>query len=90
MEKLERRLLENIFDSLDRLFDRECIVQDTYSLLFATDLALKEYNTKLYLSEYVLELDKVLKMNSLYEVKREEALTITDKLRFELSDLLDN
>lgn len=88
MTKLAKQLLENIFDSLDRLFDRECRVIDLYALLFVSDLALKEQNSKFCFTEYINKLDKVIKTNNSEEFKRDKALTATDNLRSQLNELL--
>lgn len=88
MNKLEKQLLENIFDSLDRLFDKECGVVDLYALSFASNLALKEQNSKVCLTEIINELDKILKTKNSDEDKRYMALEATDNLRSELNDLL--
>lgn len=88
MNKLEKRLLENIFDSLDRLFDRECKVIDLHALLFASDLALKQFNSRIHLADLINELDKILKRMNSDEEQRKRTLAVTDNLRNELNELL--
>jgi len=49
-------LLGNVFDSLDRLFDRESSAIDVYALLFATQNALPSSDHCPDLGSYVDEL----------------------------------
>ena len=37
MDREDKQLLENLFDSLDRLFDRESRVLDVFQILYATE-----------------------------------------------------
>jgi len=41
MDARDKKLLENLFDSLDRLFDGDSKVIDIWQLVFATETALK-------------------------------------------------
>lgn len=41
MTAREQKLLENVLDALDRLFDRQSFAVDTWALLFATCEALR-------------------------------------------------
>lgn len=88
MDKLQKQLLENIFDSLDRLFDRECRVIDLYALLFASDIALGGFNHSISLSEYTNKLEKIMKSRISEDDQMDMALIATDNLRCELNDLL--
>jgi hypothetical protein len=51
MTKVEKELLENILDGLDRLFGRESSAIGIYALIFATSKALSH-------TEYFSPLDK--------------------------------
>lgn len=87
MKPLERRILENVFDALDRLFDHNCQVEDVHDLLFASNIALKDLGSSVCLNDYVNSLESIIKTNDSNELKRELSLEETDKLRFILNDL---
>lgn len=84
----EKELLENLFDSLDRLFDRHCRIYDVHDLMVATDVALKSLGSTFKLTECINELKPIIRSERSEEDKREQALIVTDSLRFKLSDLL--
>jgi len=88
MHDSEKQILENLFDALDRLFDHKCQVVDVHDLLFASELALKEFNPSIDLSGYRTALSLILKKNSSYEEQRKSALNSTETLRSELNELL--
>lgn len=88
MKKKEKELLENLFDSLDRLFDRNCQIYDVHDLMVATEIALKSLESKFQLTDYINDLKPIIKSNKSEEDKREQALVVTDSLRFKLDDLL--
>jgi len=60
MNKLDTELLENVFDSLDRLFDRESNVVDVHALLFSTQHALSNEGSCPNLDKYVRDLSTVV------------------------------
>jgi hypothetical protein len=88
MNIIEKRLLENVFDSLDRLFDKECKVIDFYALIFASDIALKETKSSVRLSEYIDKLDTILKAGGSENKQRECTISATNSLRDKLNELL--
>ena len=88
LSKTETQLLENLFDSLDRLFDRECQVIEVYAIMFATQHALKPYNTALSLDDYAEGLQKIARNEEDFESQSQRALELTDDLRIILDDLL--
>ena len=88
MDQEDKQLLGNVFDSLDRLFDRESRVIDVYQLLYATDKAIENDDVKISLSGYVIELGKIVRENESEEIQRERALMVTDKLREALNEFL--
>lgn len=88
MNKIEKQLLENIFDALDRLFDRKCNAIDVHALIFASEKALGETFAEIQFSDYESKLNKIIRNGKSDEIQREEALEVTNKLRSELNDLL--
>ncbi|WHI53006.1 hypothetical protein P3339_09660 [Microbulbifer sp. MLAF003] len=87
MTEIEIELLENLFDSLDKLFDRKCTVFDLTSELQTTQSRLG-LNPPIDLNPYLEKLNKLIKSEESEEAKRNEALAITNKLREQLNDLL--
>ena len=89
MTKDERELLENILDGLDRLFDRESNAIDLYTLVFATSKALS--NTKYFsiLDDTATQLKTVVLAELKSDDERNEALKVTNNLRFFLAENLD-
>ncbi len=88
MSEKEKELLENLFDSLDRLFDRHCQLYDVHDLMVATEVALESLDSSFQLAKYIEELKSAVKSGKSEEDKRELALTVTESLRFKLNDLL--
>lgn len=88
MNKLDIELLENVFDSLDRLFDRETNVVDVHALLFSTQHALSNESSCPNLDKYVCDLSSVVSSGESSQEQREQALDITNSLRAILSDTL--
>jgi hypothetical protein len=88
MNQSERQLLENLFDALDRLFDRESKVVDIYSLFYASNLAMGETSPVVALGSYTRELNELSRSGKPEELQREEALKITNDLRGILNELL--
>ena len=88
MQEKEKELLDNLFDSLDRLFDRHCQIYDVHDLMVATEVALKILGSDLQLSEYIDGLKPIIRSGKSEEDKRDKALIVTDSLRFKLNDLL--
>ncbi len=88
MNEAERKLLENIFDALDRLFDKKCNAIDVYALIFASEKALGESFTAIELGGYIIELNKIVRSVESDEFQREEALKVTNSLRDTLNKLL--
>ena len=87
MTKTEADLLENVFDSLDRLFDRESSARDVYALLFATQNALAGSGIP-DLGSYVEDLAIIIRSGEPEGTQREKAITATDKLRSVLNEVL--
>ena len=88
MTKLERTLLENILDSLDRLFDRENQVVDIHDLLMATSAALAATEHSSPLEAAMEKTSTVLRSKMSSKLKRDAALGETQSLREYLSDIL--
>ena len=88
MTDTEADLLENVLDSLDRLFDRESSAIDVYVLLFATQKALSGSGCCPDLSGYVDSLAAIVRSGESVDSQRENALAVTDNLRSVLNKLL--
>ncbi len=86
----EKKLLDNVLDGLDRLFDSESRAVDTYALIFATSEALSDTEYFPILNETSENLEKIWRsdMNPIDE--RFEALSVTDNLRIFLAKILDD
>lgn len=84
----DRELLENVFDSLDRLFDRECQVIDLCVLLRATELAIRAEKLPFSLSQYHLELAAIVRSGASSEAQREKALDATNSLREKMNEFM--
>ena len=88
MTEKEQELLENLFDSLDRLFDRHCRIYDVHDLKVATEIALKSLGSTIELAKDINGLKPIIRSERSEEDKREQALTVTDSLRLRLNDIL--
>lgn len=81
MSSIELILLENILDSLDRLFDRDSKTVDVFALIFATSIALNNTNHFQILDETAKKLENIFKITDSENELREAALFETDELR---------
>lgn len=81
MNEEELVLLENILDSLDRLFDEESQIIDIHALIFATSKALAKTSHFQILDKTAEELNEIIKADKTKNNLRELALTATDELR---------
>ncbi len=88
IDREDKQLLENLFDSLDRLFDRESRVLDVFQILYATEKAINTGSLNLSLSGYIADLGDIARGNESEEIQRERALLVTDKLREILNEIL--
>lgn len=88
MDREDKQLLENLFDSLDRLFDRESRVLDVFQILYATEKAINTGSLNLSLSGYIADLGDIVRGSESEEIQRERALLVTDKLRKILNEIL--
>jgi hypothetical protein len=84
----ERKLLENVLDALDRLFDRQCSVIDLWALLFATTEALRATEHCDQLERTTAILLAIIRSGASEEMQRDRALIVTDELRHYLAGLL--
>jgi hypothetical protein len=88
MTSQELRLLENLPDALDRLFDRHSLVIDIHSLLFATSEALRGTEFSSQVERPIRELESIVRSRASAEQKRDSALIATDNLRKYLAKVL--
>lgn len=89
MTNEEIKLLDNILDSLDRLFDRESRLVDIHTLIFATSKALSKTQHLSILNETCNNLEQIASLNLNADNETVEALKATDKLRHYLAKILD-
>lgn len=85
----ERKLLGNILDGLDRLFDRESRAIDIYALVFATSKTFSGTEYFTILNDTANNLEKVVRSGLNIEDERDEALMVTNDLRISLAETLD-
>lgn len=85
----EKRLLENVLDALDRLFDRESSIIDVHALIFATSKALPNADYFAVLDNAVDRLEIIIRSGLDTEGQRDAALTATNDLRIFLAESLD-
>jgi hypothetical protein len=88
MKRSDTQVLENLFDALDRIFDRECKVIDLHALLYATQVALGADSPAIKLGHYTTAIGAVVRSCASEDIQREEAIEITNNLRAELNELL--
>jgi len=88
MSKDEKHLLEDLMDSLDRLFDRESKVVDVHALLLATAKALAGSEYAPRLEQFIAPLGGLVRKSCTEEERREGALLVTNDLRLFLADVL--
>ena len=84
---IEIRLLDNVLDALDRLFDGKSSPIDIRDLLLATGHALKHPPSIPYVLDPVAALDEILRKRESPETQRQLSLEATDNLRQYLADL---
>lgn len=81
LTKDERTLLDNVLESLNRLFDRVCTASDVHALLVATALALRASTLSSEFEEPIQQLNQILRSNESPDRKRELGLGATDGIR---------
>ena len=87
MNEIERQLLDNMLDALDRLYDRESSALDVQALAQATAAAVSSPDMARELSDAATALLSVVR-SRLGENEYEEALNVTHDLRLRLSAAL--
>jgi hypothetical protein len=88
LTKEQRELLENLLESLNRLFDRDSTATDIYSLLFATALAVRGSNLSAAVEAPLAQLRDLVHSKDSQEGKRNAGLALTDELRKFVADQL--
>jgi hypothetical protein len=84
---IEIRLLNNVLDALDRLFDGDSSPIDIHDLLLATGHALKHPPSIPYVLGPVAALDEILRNGESPERQQQQSLEATGDLRHYLADL---
>jgi hypothetical protein len=80
LTKDQRKLLTHIIDALDRLFDHDAKVIDTYAVLYATWQAFTGTPIASAFESPVQELEKLVRFKTPEAEKRNLALVVTDDL----------
>jgi hypothetical protein len=81
LKAVEKKLLLNVLDGLDRLSDRDSEVIDLYALIFATSEALINTEYSDLFKDATNNLEKIAFSEQEEEVKREQALFVTNYFR---------
>ncbi len=84
---IEIRLLDNVLDALDRLFDGDSSPIDIRDLLLATGHALKHPPSIEYVLGPLAALDEILRKGESPEDQQQLSLEATNNLRHYLADL---
>ncbi len=83
------KLLGNVMDALDRLFDNESTAMDVYAIVFATASAMAETDMHELLLSTSNELLCILRTGlPASKITRDRALNATDTLRARISEVL--
>ena len=77
----EARLVSNLLEALDRLYDQQTTVKDLHALLEASAVALGETSLAPELIRASKALDEVLRRPGTESDRNLEALRVTDPLR---------
>ncbi len=88
MSAVEKKLLGNALDALDRLFDNQLSVRDVWALLFATSEALRVTPHWSELEGPVVALRQILGGGGSSALQRDRALHSTHELRLYLAHQL--
>lgn len=88
MSPEQLKLLNNLLDALDRLFDRECRAIDILFLVYATHQALGPTELGQVFQTAVIDLERIVKGRQENELEREAALSATNDLRLRLAELV--
>jgi hypothetical protein len=81
LTKDQRMLLDNVLESLNRLFDSASTVTDVHVLLVATAIALRGSELAVAFEEPIRQLNEVVRSKSLPDQRRDLGLDATDGLR---------
>ena len=87
LPETENRLLANLLDALDRLFDRQCGPVDLAALLLASSAALHGTRMSKVMDSSRLQLEIVVRSGASGEELHRAALHATADLRHELARL---
>ena len=87
LPETESRLLANLLDALDRLFDRECSAVDLAALLFASSVALDGSRMARVIDSTRVQLEIIIRSGASGDGIYGAALQATDDLRRELARL---
>jgi len=81
MPDTDIKLLDNLLDALDRLYDRATTVTDLHALVFATEVALSGTVHTAILTDAAKRLQRILRSGKSVSEERDVALNETDDLR---------
>ena len=86
----ENKILDNVLDALDRLFDRESKAIDLQVLIFAASKALSDTEHFAILNDAANSLEKIVRSDLKADDERDAALNITNDLRLYLAEIWNN
>jgi hypothetical protein len=81
LTKDQRTLLDNVFESLNRLFDRVSTVADVHALLVATAIAMRGTQLADAFEDPIRQLNPIVRSNATPDRKRDLGLADNDGLR---------
>ena len=81
LTKDQRTLLDNVLESLNRVFDRVCTASDVHALLVATAMALRESALADVFESPIRKLNQVVRSHDSPDRKRDLGLAVIDDLR---------
>jgi hypothetical protein len=90
LKAVEKKLLLNVLDGLDRLSDRDSEVIDLYVLIFATSKSLTNSEYSDLFEDAASNLEKIAVSKQEEEVKRDQALFVTNHFRTILARNVEN
>jgi len=89
MDDETRKLLDNVLDALDRLYDRKTTIVDLHDILYATTKAINELSHSSLLGAAVGRLHEIVRTSEAGRDDWAAALDATDELRKYLAGILD-
>jgi hypothetical protein len=90
LKAVEKKLLLNALNGLDRLSERHSEVIDFYALIFASSIALTDTEYSDLFKDAANNLEKIALSEQEEEVKRDQALFVTNRFRTILAGIIEH